>query len=382
MSPLLRMDQERDLLARGFTRRGFGRIAALLAGGASLPFGSEPALAQLSALGTLPAGAVRINANENPLGPCPEALEVMIAAMKDGGRYHFEEARNMAGALADTEGIGPSYVEAFAGSSDPLHRAVLAFTSPTRPLVTANPGYEAGIWAARSIGVKAIEVPLTPAYAHDVRAMAGADPNSGLIYVCNPNNPTGSLTPRADIEWLIANKPKGCVILLDEAYIHFSHSAVRCADLAAAGKDIIVLRTFSKLYGMAGVRAGAAIARPDLLEKLRTFGAGMVPVAGMVGAQASLKVKDLVAKRRKINAGIRDDVFAFLDRHGFSFVRSESNKFMVDVKKPGGQVVRAMAGENVFIGRVWPAWPTFVRVSVGTGEDMEKFKAAFLKVVA
>jgi histidinol-phosphate/aromatic aminotransferase/cobyric acid decarboxylase-like protein len=235
---------------------------------------------------------------------------------------------------------------------------------------------------AASIGAKSFRVPLTATYAHDVREMAKADASAGMFYVCNPNNPTGTLTSREDIEWLIANKPAGSVVVLDEAYIHLSKNAVPCSDLAAAGKDIVILRTFSKLYGMAGLRAGAAIGRPDLLHRLQRLGANVMPATGMVGAQASLKVKNLVAERRKLIAENREDVFEFLNKHNFEFVPSESNKFMVNVKRPGGEIVRAMATENVYIGRVWSAWPTWVRVSVGTHDEMAKFKAAFLKVMA
>jgi len=131
--------------------------------------------------------------------------------------------------IAAQENLKPRYVLPFAGSSDPLHRVVLAYTSASKPYVVADPGYEAGFRAADFAGAKSIRIPLTKTYAHDVRAMAAADPNAGVIYVCNPNNPTGTLTPRADIEWLIENKPKGSVVLLDEAYIHFS-SATPCSD--------------------------------------------------------------------------------------------------------------------------------------------------------
>jgi histidinol-phosphate aminotransferase len=371
-----------DFLRRGFTRRGFGRAISLVTAGAAVPFYNESALAQLSMVGPVPADAVRINGNENPLGPCREAAEAIRAVVADGGRYRFEEGFRFASTLAEVEGLPASYVAPFAGSSDPLHRAVLAFTSPTRAFVTADPGYEAPEGAARFIGTPVHRIPLTKDYRHDVRAMAKADAHSGLIYVCNPNNPSGTVTPKEDVEWLIANKPAGSVVLLDEAYIHFASSATPATYLVAKDKDVIILRTFSKIYGMAGLRAGAALGRPDLLAKLRGFGSGMLPVTGMVGATASLKVPNLVAERKRLVTEVRQDVFSFLDKHKFSFVPSESNKFMVDVKRPGGEIVRALAAERVYIGRVWPAWPTHVRVTVGTREEMEKFKAAFLKVMA
>jgi histidinol-phosphate/aromatic aminotransferase/cobyric acid decarboxylase-like protein len=378
---MLTSEQTQQLMNRGFTRRHLGKIASILTGGAALSFYNEPALAQLSAVRGMPADAVKINANENPLGPCPEAAEAIYSVVKKGGRYVYEETFGFQETLATQEGLKPGYVQPFAGSSAPLHQAVLAFTSPTRSFVTGDPGYEAGERAAKFIGAKVVRVPLTSTYSHDVKAMATADPNAGIIYICNPNNPTGTLTSRADIEWILENKPKGSILLLDEAYIHLSEAPMS-SDLVAKDKDLIILRTFSKLYGMAGLRAGAAIGRPDLLEKITPYSAGALPATGMAGATASLKVKTLVPERRKIIKSVRDDVFEFLDSHKFSFVPSVSNKFMVDVKRPGAQVIDAMRAEKVYIGRVWQSWPTHVRVSIGTKEEMDKFKTAFLKVMA
>lgn len=363
------------------SRRVFARWSALLGAGATLPFYNEAVLAQRSALGELPSGAIRLNANENPMGPCPEALEAIYGKGRDGGRYYFELGSQVARLIAEQEGLPRSCVQAFAGSSDPLHRTVLAFCSKDRPFVTAEPGYEAGTGAAEFLGAPVFAVPLTKTWAHDVRAMAKAHPKSGVFYVCNPNNPTGTATPRADIEWLLANKPSGSIVLLDEAYIQISNEQ-SCADLVAAGKDLVILRTFSKIYGMAGIRAGAAMARPDLMERLLGFGVGMLPTTGMSAALASLQVKNLVPERRKIIAGIRDDVSSWLTAKRIDFIPSVSNKIMIDVKRPGREVFNAMAARGIFIGRSWPALPTHVRVTIGTREEMEKFKQAFAEVMA
>src|SRR5260370_1603536 len=210
----------------------------------------------------------------------------------------------------------------------------MAFASKERPLVMGDPGYEAADRAARFVGAKTIRVPLTKTFYHDVKAMVQASPNAGIFYICNPNNTTGTLTSRADIDYLMANKPAGSILLLDEAYIHLS-GAQAASDLVAADKDIIILRTFSKLYGMAGLRAGAAMGRPDLLAKIAPYGAGALPVTGMVGATASLKAsKTLVPERAKIIGDIRNDVQSWLSKKNFTFVPSVSNKVMIDVKRP------------------------------------------------
>jgi histidinol-phosphate aminotransferase len=382
MQQVLGPECERELLARGFSRRHFFKVASLMGAASSIPLFSEAAFAQLSSFGNeVPSDAVLINANENPLGPCSQALEAATGFLKQGGRYHFELTAQLRDLLAQQENLSPEQVQIFAGSSPPLTQAVVACTSPSRSFVTGDPAYEAGEAAARFIGAKVHRVPLTKSYAHDVRAMAAADPNAGLFYICNPNNPTGTLTPDKDLDWLVDNLPKGAVLLLDEAYTHFAGCKTR-SDLVAAGKPVIILRTFSKLYGLAGLRAGAAFAQPDTLNRLARYSQGIMPTTGASAAIASLQASDLVPTRRKIIADTRAQVFKFLGKHNFSYTPSVSNHFLVEVKQPGERVAAAMRKEKIFIGRTWPSWPTHVRISVGTPEEMEKFQAAFLKVMS
>jgi histidinol-phosphate aminotransferase len=389
MSSTLSTAQRAEALKRGFSRRNFGKLATVLSAGAALPFYNERALAQLSMIKNMDPNAVTINANENPMGPCPEAAEVMYSAVKRGGRYEYEDTYELADTLGQQEGLktavgrgSDSYITIYAGSSAPLHQSVLAFCSKDKPFVAADPGYEAGGRAAKFIGAKVVSVPLKKGtWDHDVKAMlAAGGPNAGLFYICNPNNPTGTLTKKEDIAWLVANKPAGSVVMVDEAYIHISPTAEKCSDMVAADKDVIVLRTFSKLYGMAGLRAGAIFARPDMLEKVSGWSAGMMPITAMVGATASLKTKTLVSERRQIIGDIRNDTFSFLTGQNIEFIPSESNCFMMNVKRPGKEFFQAMAKENVYIGRVWPVWPEWVRVTVGSKDDMAKFKTAFKKV--
>ena len=379
---ILTAGQKQDFIARGFSRRHFGRIAAVVgAGMSSMPMFTEQAYAQLSKVKGMPADAVKINANENPLGPGPEAVEAIHNVVKMGGRYTYELTDEFQETLAAQSGVPADHVLPYAGSSLPLHTSAFAFASPTRPWVQAEPGYESGSSAAKFFGAKVIRVPLTKTYSHDVKAMAAADPNAGAIYVCNPNNPTGTLTPDADITWLANNLPKGAVLVIDEAYIHIAGAPMR-TDLVAAGKDVVILRTFSKIYGMAGLRAGAAIGRPELLKRISSWSSGALPITGMAGATASLKSKDLVPVRRKIIGDVRNDVFAFMDKNGYKYIPSVSNKFMVDVGRPSGEFTLALQKEKVYIANRWPVWPTTVRVSIGTQEEMDKFKVAFKKVMS
>ncbi len=330
---------------------------------------------------TYPEGAVIINANENPLGPCKAACEAIATIAHKGGRYDIDgETAKLTTTFAKQNGLKESYIAVYAGSSEPLHFTTLAFTSPAKGFVTADPSYEAGMMAANVSGAKITKVPLTSTYAHDVKAMVAADPNAGVLYICNPNNPTGTLTSKEDIAWAVENKPKGSILLVDEAYIHLSDSP-SVLDLVAADKDVIVLRTFSKVYGMAGIRCGFAVGRPDLLRKLDAYGQNAMPITGSAAANVSLLDPELVPARKKIIGDIRNDTFEWLAKNNYKFIPSQSNCFMIDTGRNGKSVIAAMQEKNVFIGRTWPIWPNTVRITVGSPDDMAKFKVAFKQVM-
>jgi histidinol-phosphate aminotransferase len=372
-----------DLVGRGFTRRNVLRVAALLGAGAALPFTSEHALAQLSDAGRIPDDAVKINANEFPEGPSARALAALAKVAQSGNRYQYPETAALVAAAAERERLTAESFAVYPGSSLALHHAVIAFTSPQRALIVAEPGYEAAALAAEFIGAKVVRVPLRADGAHDLPAMlaaAKAQP-TGLVYVCNPNNPTGTVTSRADIDALLAQKPAEVTVLIDEAYIHFCDEPP-AVDLVRAAKDVVVLRTFSKVYGMAGLRAGFAIARPDLVKRVAGWNAGAMPVTAMAAAHAMLLEPDLVPARKARNAERRADLMRFFDAHGFPHTASVSNVLMVDARMPTQQVIDGLKQRNVYVGRPWPVWPTHVRVSIGSAPDMARFKAAFLAVVS
>jgi len=370
-----------QLPSKPLTRRGFLRGAA--AATVALPIMTEAKLAWASQLtkqmeidGT---GKVLLNANENPLGPCDGALRAINELGARCGRYDFNAGVELAKLITAQEGLKEGYLALYAGSSEPLQYSVLAFTSAAHGLVCADPGYEAPGMAAAAANVQVHYVPLRSDYSHDVRRMVEIAPDAGCYYICNPNNPTASVTSRDDIFWLVQHKPHHAVVVVDEAYIHYS-DARTVIDFAVNGRDIIVLRTFSKIYGMAGLRLGFAVARPDLLAKLQLYGMNPLPLPGVVAAQECLKSKDLVPTRKALNAQIRDATVAWLKSQGYAVVPSQANFFMVDVKRPGAEFVKSMAKRNIYVGRTWPAWPTHVRVTVGTADEMQLFQQAFAEV--
>jgi histidinol-phosphate aminotransferase len=211
--------------------------------------------------------------------------------------------------------------------------------------------------------------------------MIDAAPDAGVFYICSPNNPTGTVTPHSDIEYLVEHKPKGSIVMVDEAYLHFCDEP-SAIDLVTAGKDVVVLRTFSKIYGMAGVRCGFAIARPDILEEIDRFGGeNPISVTSCAAAIASLKDADVVRERKEQNAKTRAATFAWLDQNGYKYIPSVSNCFLLDTGRTGRDVISAMAKQNVYIGRVWPIYPTWVRITVGTPDEMGQFQTAFDRVM-
>jgi len=362
------------------SRRTFLQLSAAATAAMAFRIATEASLAA-EERNVFHPGAVVIDANENPLGPCDAARKAIVDMAPQGGRYSYWLKEEFVKTFTEMEGIQPEYLRVFPGSSEPLHFSVLAFTSPAKSYVTADPGYEAGMKAAKISGARIAKTALTKRYAHDIKAMIAAAPDAGLFYVCTPNNPTGTMTPHTDIEQLLAAKPKGSVVLVDEAYIHFS-DGVSAIDLVKADQDVIVLRTFSKIYGMAGIRCGMAIGRPDLLAKLETFGGwSAMPITAVAAATASLKHEHLVLERKQLNASIRQKTFDWLASQGYAYVPSQSNCFMLDAKRPAKEVIDLMAKRNVYIGRPWPVWPTHVRITVGTQPEMEAFQEAFQAVM-
>lgn len=364
------------------SRRSFLQLSATAATLAGFRMVTEPMLAHAAQgqVATDRNNAILLDSNENPLGPSAAAREAISAITPYGGRYRDDLSDDLVKLFAQQEGLKTEYVRLFAGSSEPLHYTVLAFTSPTRSYVTADPGYEAGVYTSKVSGARVVAVPLTKTYAHDIRAMVAAAPDAGVIYICSPNNPTGTLTAHSEIEYAADNKPKGAVVLVDEAYLHFC-DAPTALDLVKADKDVIVLRTFSKLYGLAGIRCGFAVGRPDLLDRLDNFGGNFMPITAVAAATASLKDPQLIAERKRANAAVRSETFQWLDRGGYNYIQSQSNCFMLNTKRPAKGVIQAMAQHNVMIGRVWPVMPNWTRITVGTHDEMAQFQAAFKKVM-
>ncbi len=381
----LARETNEDLLSRGYSRRDLLRIAAVFGVSAAAATAGRPVWASAGRPDPAPDAKVRIGSNEcwtGPMGPGHRAAAEILSSCN---RYEPRNQRDdFIATVMKIDKVPYDHVAPWPGSSDPLSRAVVTFCSPTRGLVTADPTFELAGRTAEWLGAPVKRVPLKADYTHDVKAMLAADPNAGLYYVCSPNNPTGTVTPLADIEWLLAHKPRGSMVLVDEAYTHFA-GVPTASYLVAADKDVIVLRTFSKIFGMAGMRMGFSMARADVLDKMMRYDGGMqsgaLPVPSLVCATASLTCADLIVARRKEMRAARAFTFEHLTKRELTFIPSDANMFMIDWKtKPASVMQAAFRTQSVEIGRSWPIWPTVSRVSVGSMEEMTTFCAALDKV--
>jgi histidinol-phosphate aminotransferase len=396
----LSKDAVKDLLNRGYTRRNIAHIA--LGAAAVMPLFHESSFAQTATPDATPArgrgargagrgpvdpDAVSIGGNENPMGPTKEGLEAINQVSPLAWRYGPAGVNNeLEGLIESTEGLKTGYAQIYPGSGPALADLHPAFTSPTRPWVMGSPGYGSGAGGSGDRGAKTVKVPLRKDYTHDVEAMIKADPNAGVFYICNPNNPTGTITPRKDLDYILANKPKGSILVVDEAYVHFSGRDNMSTDLVAKDKDVIVLRTFSKIYGMAGLRAGIAYGRPDLLQQLASVGRpGNLSQGTRACAAASLKANATILPER-VATYQKNRAFTYeaMDKLGVGYIPTVGNFFMMSVKgMTAVQMYDALAAKKVFVGGAarWPEWPNHIRVTVGSHDDMTKFNAALAQVV-
>ena len=388
---VLNHEADDDLLTRGFARRDLARIAAVFGVGATAATLGRPAWAAGSGVAAAPAPEVppkvRIGANECWTGPLAPGAAAAAQMIEQGNRYSPQDQRgDFIKAVVTVEGVPAGHVAPWPGSSDPLCRAVVSFCSPTRGLVTSDPKFELAGRTAAWLGAPVKAVPLTAEYTHDVKAMLAADPNAGLYYICTPNNPTGTITPLADIEWLIANKPAGSMVLIDEAYTHFAGVPV-ASYLAVKHPDVIVLRTFSKLFGMAGLRMGYIVTNPTNIGKMMRYDGGMqsgaLPVTSIACATASLTAAPLIAARRAQMETARGLTLDHLKARGISVKPTNANMFMVDWKtKQAKDMQVAFRKQSVEIGRSWTIWPTVSRVTVGSTAEMKAFCTALDRVIA
>ncbi|MBZ5728708.1 MAG: aminotransferase class I/II-fold pyridoxal phosphate-dependent enzyme [Acidobacteriia bacterium] len=362
------------------TRRGFSALSVVgLRAGA--------AWAQHAAVtGPAPADTVWLNANENPEGPPPECREAIARAIAEAGRYNHRVFPVLHEALAKLAGVDSALIIPGAGSTEVLHCAVDAFTTAARPLITVWPTWEMTRDLAAAAGRPVVKVPLTAQWSADVERLADAarKARGGVIHLGNPNNPTSSVTPRAELQWLVENLPADTVLLIDEAYIQFVDSPAVESGVryVREGRNVVVTRTFSKLYGMAGVRVGFGCAPAALVKQMQPFRNNVISILGARAAMAAVPLGDaFVSARRTRRNHIRAALCQWLDQRGFHYIPPNANFVLIEIGREVSEAIPRMLAEGVAVGRRFDGVERWMRVAVGTEQEMEKFQAAFRKVV-
>jgi histidinol-phosphate aminotransferase len=359
--------------------------AAAAVGGALLEPAFGRSVAEARLFRGVPADAIQLNANESPYGPSAAAREAMTRAQEIAGRYpgHLEE--ELAVTLASLHGVTPEQVVLGCGSGEILRMAAAAFLGPGRTLVVAEPTFEAVLRYAGVTAAEPIAVPLDAAFRHDLPRMAGAcDARTGLVYVCNPNNPTATIVTAEELVAFLKRVPAAATVLLDEAYHHFvEHPGYRTGfDLLAGFPNLVVVRTFSKIYGLAGMRLGYAVGAPDRIAALdRHRLINNTNPAVLAAALATVGETETVARLKRRMNETRRALVAELERDGRRVVPSEANFVMFETGSDVSPLIKQLRDRKILVGRKFPSMPTWLRVSVGTPEETAAFLAALREIL-
>jgi histidinol-phosphate aminotransferase len=363
------------------TRRKFFRNAASgVAAAAALPPLAQFAFSELvpASRASEPGGPIILSRNENAYGPSQRVIASMQDALHFANRYPDPAVNALHERIAQSHSIKPELLVLGCGSGEILSITASSFLAPGKTLITAAPTFESIGRCAKVLGAQVVEIPLDKNYSHDLPAMlARADASTSLIYICNPNNPTASLTPRKDLEEFIRKLPPSTTVLIDEAYHHFVGATpdyTSFIDKPMNDDRVIVARTFSKVFGLAGIRVGYAVGAP---EKIRALTARRLPEGlNAVGARAALVAYDeieYVQMSEKRNANDRQEFFNEAKSRKVRGIPSYANFAMLKVNRPALEVIEHFKKNSIQIARLFPSMNTYVRVSFGTPPDMKEF---------
>ncbi|MGH9748417.1 MAG: pyridoxal phosphate-dependent aminotransferase [Candidatus Polarisedimenticolia bacterium] len=375
------------------SRRGFARTLGASLGAALVPLpalareavaATEGATAATGEPGKAPA-AIRLDSNENPYGPSPRARSALKRAPEIAARYPDAREDRLIEVLAERHGVAPEQIVLGCGSGEILKMADMAFLGPGKCVVAADPTFEAVLLYARATRADAVRVPLTEDFRHDLPALAAACPeNAGLIYVCNPNNPTATIVGREEMTAFLPRIPRGTIVLVDEAYHHFVFDDRYRSALESLPEhpNLLVVRTFSKIYGLAGMRLGYGVAARPVIAALREHRIwSNTNAAVLEAAIASLEEPDHVAAQRRANAGTRDRLRRALEAEGRRTIPSHANFLMIDLGTDVGPVIEAFRARGLQVGRRFATLPHWLRISIGTPREMDAFHAALRVIV-
>jgi histidinol-phosphate aminotransferase len=361
-------------------RKFFGRIGQASLAGAALASCDDLALASIwqEPGAVQPGGPVRLDKNENPYGPSPKAREAVRDSLDLANRYPSQEYGPLVDALARLHGVSADRIALGCGSSELLHASASLFLAPGKKLIHAVPTFDLIAHGLERIGAEGVTVPLTKDYAHDLEAMlAAAQGSAGLVYLCNPNNPTGTLTPRQDLEAFLRKLPASFTIVIDEAYHHYvgaTPAYTSFLDRPVDDPRLVVMRTFSKVFGLAGLRVGYAVATPEIAARLTSLrGAFSISVLSAKAALAALGDAEYIRSSAERNAAVREEFYRQASARNLPAIRSYTNFAMFESTKPNEEVTAFFKKNNVWLGWRIPTMDNYTRVSFGTAAAMQEF---------
>lgn len=362
---------------RDFIRRG--ALTGLLAGAVG------PAADPLAALSLgpsprrLPNGDIRLSSNENPLGISPAARQAVVDAITVANRYPRDQRAALVERLAAAYEVAPDQIVMGVGSSEVLQMAVQAFAGPRTRLVLADPTYEDAVAYQRTHAYEMVKVPLNASYEHDLMRMreaVGDDGRPAVVYICNPNNPTGGTTPSAQVDEWIGEARENVFFIVDEAYTEYVDDPAYHTALpwVATKPNVLVVKTFSKVYGMAGLRLGYGIAHPAAAARLTDFVAkNNTNQLALAAAEASLGDESLIRKSVEVNREAKAITVGVLDELGLEHLPTQTNFIMHRISGDLEQYRQRMADAGLRVGRAFPPMLEWNRLSFGMPEDMERF---------
>ena len=332
-----------------------------------------------------PALRAKLNANENPYGPSPKAIEALKNAATTGNRYGWRQLFGLIESLAEKEGVTTKHIMTGPGSSDLLEKVGMLSFIEGGNVVSADPSYMSLIHVAEAVGATWIPVPLAKDWSHDLDAMeAAVDADTKLVYVCNPNNPTGSVTDATKLREFCKRVSKKAPVFVDEAYLEFMDGGESMVSLVAEGYNIMVARTFSKIHGMAGLRIGYMVAQPEYIEEMQQITRGGMGIAQttIAAATASFHDQEFLSMSLEKNTAVRGRVVSTLTEKGFSPVPSQTSFVIFPIAMEGKVFLDQMYGHQVGVRAFEFMDQNWCRVSMGTMEEAEIFLEAISKVLS
>ena len=333
-------------------------------------------------------GMVRLDSNENPVGPGRRAYDAIRRHLDESNRYPVLAEDDLIETIARKQGVAADNVVLGCGSGELLRAADHAFTRADAGYISAAPTFEAPGEFAKFLGAPVKLVPVDSKLGLDLNAMAAAARGAGLVYLCNPNNPTATVHTKADavafIETVNRTSPN-TTVLVDEAYFEYvEHPGYGTViPLAVTNPRVVVLRTFSKVFGLAGLRAGYAVGRPEVLAKMKSWTLGsnisqLTLLAATTALEDAANVAEEVRRNREVKAFTRK----FFSDAGYAMSAGDANFMMVDIRRNAAEFKSQAVRKGVAVGRGFAALPNHSRITFGTMPEMKKAVVVFRDILS